>query len=303
MQVVVGAGVAGLVIANRLLNAGYDVVVLEKSRGFGGRLATRRIGNLRFDHGAQFLKANEPREIPFATDQWIRWADKSGAQYWASPQGMTNFAKNLAVNLDVRLEHLVTKIEILRTGYRLLADCHSPSEAERVYLSCPLPQSLKLLKNSHIAYDPCLDQIKYAKALIGLVGFEDAVPAIKLDAIQLNPTPDIAMVTDQKSKQVSNEPAWTFTMASNWSEIYFDSSEQEQKFAMLRAIDRWLSVINKDVQFNGQILQIKKWRYSHPLTQAQYLYSEVFKNLILIGDAFGGGSIHGSIRSAISAPL
>jgi predicted NAD/FAD-dependent oxidoreductase len=41
--VVVGAGIAGLSAAEVLQARGVTVVVLEKSRGVGGRLATRRI--------------------------------------------------------------------------------------------------------------------------------------------------------------------------------------------------------------------------------------------------------------------
>ena len=40
---VIGAGIAGLVCAQQLSQAGYSVVVVEKSRGLGGRLATRRL--------------------------------------------------------------------------------------------------------------------------------------------------------------------------------------------------------------------------------------------------------------------
>jgi renalase len=39
----VGAGLAGLICAQKLQRAGYQVAVLEKSRGLGGRLATRRV--------------------------------------------------------------------------------------------------------------------------------------------------------------------------------------------------------------------------------------------------------------------
>ena len=38
---VIGAGLSGLVFA-RTLNADTKVVIFEKSRGFGGRMATRR---------------------------------------------------------------------------------------------------------------------------------------------------------------------------------------------------------------------------------------------------------------------
>ena len=40
---VVGAGIAGRLIAREMMARGEDVVVLEKSRGLGGRLATKRV--------------------------------------------------------------------------------------------------------------------------------------------------------------------------------------------------------------------------------------------------------------------
>ncbi len=54
---VIGAGLAGLAAAEALQGDGHDVVVLEKSRGAGGRTATRRADELRFDHGAPYLHA------------------------------------------------------------------------------------------------------------------------------------------------------------------------------------------------------------------------------------------------------
>jgi len=50
---VVGAGIAGLACARKLIDAGHAVRVFEKSRGVGGRMATRRTPQGTYDHGAQ----------------------------------------------------------------------------------------------------------------------------------------------------------------------------------------------------------------------------------------------------------
>ncbi|MCU0764322.1 MAG: FAD-dependent oxidoreductase, partial [Hydrogenophaga sp.] len=52
---VIGGGMAGVVCARTLVQAGHRVTLLEKSRGFGGRMSTRRTEFGSFDHGAQYF--------------------------------------------------------------------------------------------------------------------------------------------------------------------------------------------------------------------------------------------------------
>jgi predicted NAD/FAD-dependent oxidoreductase len=54
--VVIGAGLSGLTAAQQLHQAGFRVVVVDKSRGLGGRLATRRIRATAIDHGCRYLQ-------------------------------------------------------------------------------------------------------------------------------------------------------------------------------------------------------------------------------------------------------
>ena len=59
--VVIGAGISGCVCAWRLAQEGHSVTLLEKGRGVGGRMATRRMEGARIDHGAQFFTVRDPR--------------------------------------------------------------------------------------------------------------------------------------------------------------------------------------------------------------------------------------------------
>ena len=67
---IIGSGLAGLSAANELAKNGSKIIVVDKGRGVGGRLASRRIGEAVFDHGAQFFTA---RSAPFkaCVAKWI----------------------------------------------------------------------------------------------------------------------------------------------------------------------------------------------------------------------------------------
>ena len=59
---VIGAGISGLVCARLLVEQGMEVTVFEKSRGVGGRMATRRTPEgCHFDHGAQYFTVRDER--------------------------------------------------------------------------------------------------------------------------------------------------------------------------------------------------------------------------------------------------
>ena len=56
---IIGAGLSGMTLAHELQDFA-SVICFEKSRGVGGRMATRRAGSFEFDHGTQFFKARHP---------------------------------------------------------------------------------------------------------------------------------------------------------------------------------------------------------------------------------------------------
>ena len=58
---VIGAGMAGVACARTLAQAGCHVTLLEKSRGYGGRMSTRQTEFGGFDHGAQYFTARDDR--------------------------------------------------------------------------------------------------------------------------------------------------------------------------------------------------------------------------------------------------
>lgn len=101
---------AGLSAAQALAASGRSVTVLDKGRGPGGRMATRRVESqgetLRFDHGAQYFTARDPafRALVAAWERdgiAARWP-AVGAEAWVGTPGMNACVKAMAGPLDVR---------------------------------------------------------------------------------------------------------------------------------------------------------------------------------------------------------
>lgn len=97
---IIGAGLAGLTCARQLCDRGYTVKLFDKSRGIGGRLATRRVNRanqeMAVDHGLPFLTVQGEKTAALI-DNLLRenivtsWFDSS----YVAPSGINSVAKLL----------------------------------------------------------------------------------------------------------------------------------------------------------------------------------------------------------------
>ena len=119
---VIGAGMAGLTSAAELQRAGCRVLVLDKGRGVGGRLASRRIEGAAFDHGAQFITARTSRFAELVeegrragvVEEWHRgsFEGPDGHARWRGHPAMNAIAKHLAQGLAIRLDTRVRTFQV-----------------------------------------------------------------------------------------------------------------------------------------------------------------------------------------------
>jgi hypothetical protein len=298
--IIIGAGVTGLAAARTALeeNSTSRILILEKSAGLGGRLATRRSPPAIFDHGAQSYPVT-------ASGSWHafwrrsgridEWADSEGVRVGSSRAGMTDLAKHLAQDLEVRKCTKVIRLTRTPSGWKVFSETGDSWETPRVLLTAPVPQALELLKGSQITYPTGLSQLVYDPALVILLGLESS-PAVSTPFI-LPVYPPLLSVTDQELKKVSGTAAWTVVFDPDFSGKYFDSDEASVKTLALQEIRKQYPDLNiRDAQ-------LKKWRYSRPsrIWPDSAHAIEGYPGLVLAGDAFGGNGIDGALRSAKAA--
>jgi predicted NAD/FAD-dependent oxidoreductase len=162
---IVGAGISGLMCARTLLDHGIDVTVFEKSRGVGGRMATRRTAEgPRFDHGAQYFTVRDMRferyvqswiedgvvapwhgRICTLTNGRIEWKNETTPRFVGVP-GMNAICRHLAADLDITFGTQVGPPRF-DEGIWHLSDKQEKylGEFDCVISSAPAPQSAELL--------------------------------------------------------------------------------------------------------------------------------------------------------------
>lgn len=309
---IIGAGIAGLLCATKLQQAGLRVCVLDKGRGFGGRMATRRIGTARFDHGAQFFTVRDP-QLQAYVDQWLaaglirEWyrhapEDTNSAGYprYCGVQGMTDVPKHLAASLPVWREQKVSSLAWVNgvwQAHTLQGHCF---QAHQLVLTAPLPQSLMLLDTSGLSYADSqtlqeLRAVRYERGLATLAVLDgpSGLPApgrVKID------TPPLAWIADNQQKGISPDvSAITLHADPDFAEAHWSSPDDLRGPLMLEAAAPYMTA--KVVDYSCH-----RWGFTTPVNPwPERSFHDVNLHYTLAGDAFGGPRIEGAALSGLHA--
>jgi len=298
---ILGAGVCGLLIAQALQKQKCRVTVWEKSKGVGGRMATRRSEGRMWDHGAQFFSFDKMWS-PWI-EVWLRsglireWPFGGSPVKYYAPRGMTAVAKDLGTGLLIQKERQLASLHIEDRSCRAL-DIQGANEVfDGVIFTCPLPQTVALLQTSGLESPHSWTKLTYASALVGLIEWNDENRLEPFYRESLDQA--LFSVTDMQTKGVSQDPAWTVVANPAWSLAHWDAPEKEQ----IQALQQHLLQVGLLQESQRGSWQMKKWKYSHPTSTLSPALGWIRKEPLILasGDSFGGGSVAGASRAAAAA--
>jgi predicted NAD/FAD-dependent oxidoreductase len=328
---IVGAGLAGLMAA---LEATADdpgsipdshtrwpadrVLVIDKARSTGGRLATRRIGPATLDHGAQFFTARSDR-FRHEVDRWLEagvvsewcrgFSGTDGHPRYRVEGGMRELARHLEGQATDRGIKVVTghRVSALVPGpdrWTAIfegAD-REPDDATAVVLTPPIPQSAAILSAGPVPLGPhhrsWIDSAGYTSVLALLTVLDDPPALPEPGALQRPDDATFTFVADNQAKGVSQVPAVTFHTAPALSARLWAASDAEVADVVLPAAAELVapaSIIDH---------QIKRWRYAAPVEpdgQPCLVVADRPGPLVLAGDAFAGAKVEGAFLSGLAA--
>lgn len=300
---VIGAGIAGLACAARLAGAGASPVVFEKSRGLGGRLATRRIENgIAFDHGAQYATQRSPEFGAFLVEA----KQLSHAAAWPSgPEGgfvgipgMSALARPLAEGLEIRQPLEITGITRRESAWQLTAATGPAGAFDIVVTTAPAPQSARLLG----AAAGAISGAEMAPCWALLLAFPlGAAPA-------LEPQPDyqtwrggaLSWAARDRSKpgRGTAMETWTVHASPDWS---VDNLELPREEAARRLVALFAETLGVDLPAPAY-LQAHRWRYARVTTPLGHPFALADpQGLYAAGDWCIGARVEDAFLSGQSA--
>ena len=251
---IVGAGIAGLRAA-ATLRENATVVVFEKSRGVGGRLATRRAGAFAFDHGAQYFRARDPEFAAFVANMeargvvapWrARFREFAGAApgregvwgeanaHYVGVGAMNAVGTAMAEGLDVRLSTRIVGARWESGGWRLSDEAggaHGPFAA--LVVAIPSRQAADLLPEE-TPLRAVANGLPMNACFAMMLGYERA-PTFSFDAALVTNSCLSFIAADHTKPGRSGAPSFVVLSDNLWADDHIDDNPADVEARLLDA--------------------------------------------------------------------
>lgn len=326
---IIGAGISGLTAGRLLARAGHEVTIFEKSRGYGGRMATRYAGDdlsVKLDHGLNYFTAELPLFKEFANEllekgliqQWGKnfagfdgenLLDKDptipAVKYYTSTNGMNRIGKYMSRWVDVRNSTRVgglTHIGANRTKKRSWMINLISSEVvgvDAVIIALPAPQAYGILsttidETNSLKIVRQIDEIHYRAAYTLMAGYSNSrLP--EWDGI-LCRNSLLDFVSNESSKREGQECTFVLQTSDQFTKEHKDSDADTVKKLMLTEFAK----VTGGWSTNPDWHQLHFWRYSRArkvLGKPFILHEDEENPLALTGDYFEGNTVENAYQS------
>lgn len=314
---IVGSGLAGLTAAHLLKEQNLTVTVFEKSRGPGGRMATKRVPGGSADIGAQYFTARSPAFIRFLNQHageasfgvWQgRFGYQNSAGAWESfpdekryvgiPR-MTAVTRALSESVDVRVQTRIERLVASGQQEWTLQDTdgenHGPFDA--VIVTAPPAQAQDLFSNSQLPglAEELREPVRQVQPCWATAAYFPKPLEQPYEGMRCKD--DVLYWIANNSSKPGREDTgqwWVLHANPEWSRRHENSPPDEVAEEMIRAFQR---VTGSDAQPDDRVPH--RWLYAKSTATDTPGFCWFDDHRIgLAGDWLSGGRVEGAFLSA-----
>lgn len=305
---IVGAGFAGLVAATCLQQAGFEILVFDKGRSVGGRLASRTRDEYQFDYGAQFFTAKDPEFKNFLG----RLKQEGRVQLWTGNFGVLNDLGKIEATIEdkarmvatpamrslaesIVMEHTLnvfteTKITAIRK-IELEGKVHWSLETEKANVGFSESQFQYLILNmpptqaQELWTERSLQEYCMTPCLAVMISFADRLP-LPFDGIEVKQSDAFFSWLARDSSKPGRPPGehWVLHLATGSSESLW---QEKDEVIVRRSLSR-LSELAPLPEHTFQ--KVHRWRYALSQNDTKANCSYIFDEHLNLG--YCGGWLH-----------
>jgi renalase len=283
--IVIGAGLCGLTAARLLQRHRHTVIVLEKSRGYGGRLARRPGGSGFAEHGLPYLISGLPQVDvlihaaaavgllqPWQGSHWHlsegQW-QTAEQKRWIAPDGISSLGRWLAEGLTVHLQERASQLTRQNDCWQVSTEMGETWTAPNLVLALPAAQVQELLETAdQSALAPwvaTLNQVRMNRCLTLLARFIELPATVQLPALGWSVAcPDsatLAWAGLDSSKRVSGaEPQVVLHSGVALARHCWEAPPEKIASLLLKAASRDLKLPLTE----PESWQVHRWGYAVP---------------------------------------
>ncbi len=311
---VIGAGMAGAACAASLQQHGLDVTVFEKSRGVGGRMATRRVAEaaadcspltLAFDHGAQHFSARHPRfkaalrraqaagvVAPWQPRVHAAWPAAQQKHVFVALPQMSSLCRHLLAGPELQLSHPVQRLQRTGAGWQVVAvDGRVSGPFDQVVLALPPGQAALLLAGHHDRWADALAAVRMEAGWTLMAATQDLDWPWDAAEPQSGPLAWVARNDRLPGRQVLPGVAtWVAHANPVWSAAHADDEPGQVVAALSKAL---AALLPTGLMIEWQHQAVHRWRYALPaaaLGDGADCWWDARHGLGVCGDFMGAGS-------------
>ncbi len=240
--IVLGSGIAGLAAARLAEKDNKSVLVVDKGRRLGGRVATRRKNGYLFNHGAQFVTAKGNEFAAVLADarkagSLKDWHIDSAKTVQIGTPSMRALPQFMARGLEIRQQTEVPQVAHIGPNIGFFCDSGLIACGRQAIVSAPAPQTARLLENIYPDLAATAELAKYDPCWTIMLGLEvDIEPSgqsqdqffpIRNEAAGISlAVPEPMRFVYEPDLITSTPSALTIQASGRWSQQYRDEDRQ-----------------------------------------------------------------------------